>query len=531
MPKTIKELLDQYSNFGVPKLEDNLSPTQYYNTAHNVIVDSAEPYDENDYQEAEPATPVDGGFENSDESRRQQSIANTGSGIPVGPEGGVRAGQAGGSAPTTTAIDKETDEETPEKALTKYEQYSAILKKLQDTETANAKNLNYARGGGQIAQAIAYGYGAKIGDGSEQLDKVEAVSQKPVKDQLALMKLAKDQQSMKSPVGFGQFMTKDGTPVVYDPLSRQLINTKTNKVVTNDEGLIPRAVDRYAVDPRSNEGFVFSPGRTNAPTANNPLSSQAFGQGQPIPSQSVSASTPQSQVIPTSQAPVQKDSAMDIQTNTPMVAKVSQDATIAKPQKIVQSPFEIKQSLNNHDRGLLEHDVDTFQKAVEEPKRIISEIDAISDSTIELAKTNPNAANTLGAQIAKILQGSRLTDNDVKLYTGRTGIVNWLGDFVKELATGHIKNAKASDIKETLAVYNAALRKSLEVRAKNYANTVKTNFDPKLAIDTDSLSKLYYNDLPVANPKVEAAKAWLAKNPTSPEAEAVRAKIQKLESQ
>jgi hypothetical protein len=171
--------------------------------------------------------------------------------------------------------------------------------------------------------------------------------------------------------------------------------------------------------------------------------------------------------------------------------------------KTAQRPYDILAALPNHTKKRVEADIDSFQKAIEEPKRIISEIGAISDSTIELAKKNPNAAKTLGAQIAKIMQGSKLTDTDVVLYTGRMGITNWLTDFVKELATGHVSESKAKDIKETLTVYNDALRKSLQARAKNYANTIKNEIDPNLNVDLDSMAKLYYDDLPMAPGKVK----------------------------
>ncbi len=425
------------------------------------------------------------------------------SGTPMGPEGGFRASQSRNAAPSISPAPVVPPANgAPIPTRPDYNEILAKLSKMRGEEKSQVSGLNMLRGGNQIAQAIASGYGGKIGDGSAQVDKLQEAAQQPAKDYKDLLKVYKNinPSARSTAIGFGQYNTIAGEPVVMLP-NNTLWNMVKNAPHDPKDGLIPRAVDRFAVDPRSGEGFVFAPGKTSAP------SQMISGQGG-APQAPVAAAAPM--------APVMANQGQA----APATADVSKSSE--------QTPFDVKQKLNNHDRTILEKDIDQAQKAFEEPKRIVSEIDAISDSTIQLARKNPNAAKTLGAQIAKIMQGSRLTDADVSLYTGRTGIANWIGDFITEASTGTISDQKAADLKQTLTVYNDALRKALKVRANQYANQVKNQFDPNLGLDTNAISKLYYvDDKPN---KLAQAKEWLKKNQNSPDAKAVQEKIMKMES-
>lgn len=60
--------------------------------------------------------------------------------------------------------------------------YENILKQLQDKRKDNNLTVNMARAGNQIAQALASGYGAKIGDGSENLNAIERSNNQEVSD-------------------------------------------------------------------------------------------------------------------------------------------------------------------------------------------------------------------------------------------------------------------------------------------------------------------------------------------------------------
>ncbi len=60
--------------------------------------------------------------------------------------------------------------------------YENILKQLQEQRKENNLTVNMARAGNQIAQAIASGYGGKIGDGSEALNAIERSNNQDVAD-------------------------------------------------------------------------------------------------------------------------------------------------------------------------------------------------------------------------------------------------------------------------------------------------------------------------------------------------------------
>lgn len=71
--------------------------------------------------------------------------------------------------PASEVVTKDKPMDPRESILSQYNE----LKKLQDNVSENKKGLNYALAGNQIAQAIAYGGGAKIGAGDEVLNQVK----------------------------------------------------------------------------------------------------------------------------------------------------------------------------------------------------------------------------------------------------------------------------------------------------------------------------------------------------------------------
>lgn len=60
--------------------------------------------------------------------------------------------------------------------------YENILKQLQSKRKDNNLIVNMARAGNQMAQALASGYGAKIGDGSENLNAIQKTNDQDVND-------------------------------------------------------------------------------------------------------------------------------------------------------------------------------------------------------------------------------------------------------------------------------------------------------------------------------------------------------------
>jgi hypothetical protein len=173
-----------------------------------------------------------------------------------------------------------------------------------------------------------------------------------------------------------------------------------------------------------------------------------------------------------------------------------------------RTPFEVKKQLVKTEKDVLNKAVDRFQNDVKDEKQTISELNSISDSTLGLARKNANAAKTLGAQIAKILQGSRLTDKDVLLYTGRAGVMNQLVDFASEAGTGTISEGKYKDIKQTLDAYTQALKRSLNDRAEDAASTVIQNFNPNLQLQTKEIKPIFFQEN-MESPKSDLVKIKL----------------------
>lgn len=73
-----------------------------------------------------------------------------------------------------------------EKLLSTYKQLSSPpkdeLSELQKNTRDSNKNLNLQRGLNQVLQGMAYGYGAKIGDGSEAIDAMVSENEKTLND-------------------------------------------------------------------------------------------------------------------------------------------------------------------------------------------------------------------------------------------------------------------------------------------------------------------------------------------------------------
>lgn len=360
------------------------------------------------------------------------------------------------------------------------------LRPSQERSNENLLGANLLRAGNKIAQGFAYGAGAKIDDGSDLANALEKQADRPTEQALQNVKFAEAEEMADPGSDISKFYreqakallqrlypNKDYTNELENMSASQLEKLPGFKNVLNPSSA---KTNRRIIELRDDDGVIRSY-NVNLDTGEKELVGErgyAYGiMKDPRTEEliSVSKSSPGARVNP-----------------------VTGPTAINKPSDQL-TPKEVKQSLPTIDRKILEKERDEFQKEVKEEKRIISEIGAISDSTIALATKNPNAAKTLGAQVAKIMQGSRLTDADVVLYTGRAGIVNKLADFASEEITGTISKDKAKDIKETLDLYNLALKKSLQQRALQAATTTSSNFSGDLNIKPETLVPIFYQEI------------------------------------
>jgi hypothetical protein len=369
-----------------------------------------------------------------------------------------------------------------EQTLNEYQDRKSKLADIQSNVRDRNSQLSMQLGANQIAQAIAAGYGGKIGDGSEAINMLQKNNESKISDYKDQIKDRSDDPNSD--------ISKTYRLVVAKSLKKKYPDLDLTKL----DNMSANELEALNKDQSSSSGRVFDKNIIDPVTKQ--IRSQLYDQSGNLikdlgeAGYSYGATTDpftgQTKLISKSDP-----NATPILQGNPNVKSI--DNSLGKEPK-KQDPYQIKQMLNPKEKEILDKDVNQFQSEIKEEKRIISEIGALSDSSLELAKKNPNAAKTLGAQIAKIMQGSRLTDSDVVLYTGQSGVLNQMQDFASEALTGTITDEKAKNIKEVLKTYNLAQRNALNNRAKQAAEISKQNFNPDLNIDNDAMAKLYYID-------------------------------------
>lgn len=376
------------------------------------------------------------------------------------------------------------------------------LKGAQDSYGQDLSNLAMLQGANQIAQGFARGFGANIDDGSKGIEALKAASKEKVDAVGRKLNTASDTMKAQN-----QLMTLEEEEKMSDPNSdiSKLYREQAYALLKrmNPNSPLMGKLDDMSASQLEKLGFkgLGEQGKSDnryvtIQDEDGTIRSKVINMatGETVKDLGLAGYAYGTMINPRTKEPVRLSKSDPRQAASAITGTAGstpvQQPVSDQPQK--RNPYEIKNSLNVYDRDILDKDVSEFQKEIKDEKRIISEIGAISDSTVNLAKKNPNAAKTLGAQVAKIMQGSRLTDADVRLYTGREGVLNKLEDFATEALTGTISDAKAKDITQVLNYYNDALRKSLENRANQAAAITVQNYDPNMGITPDEIAPLYY---------------------------------------
>lgn len=446
----LKDLLTKWSSF-TPR--DELQEDEYFNAPLNTTLNKNENYSAEDFVPAEDSNPIE-----EDSVPLEQPVVGRTAAAKYFQNSGIGSmPQEMNQIPTQVTQPQESN----------YEKYVKILKQLQGDETDRVNNINLIRGSNQIAQAVASGYGAKIGDGQSQLNKLQEAAEKPIKDYQMLLRVIKENQvGAKSPIGFGQFTNKAGEPISMLPDGR-IWNNVQNRPHDPTEGVIPRAVDRVVYDADGTP-VTYSPGRDND------MSMFQKGRGLTKPTQ------PQGQtgmVLPNQQS-------SEVATG---------DSTAVGGAAAPKNPFEVKQLLSKRDRDVLDKDVDQFQTEVKDALRVKTEL-ANLDPLLKEAKVNPAASKAIGGLIAQLFQGGKLSDSDVGLYVGRYGVVNWLKDTYSKLVNGTHTPEMLDQVKQYIDLYAEAMDKSIPQRAKVKAQTMVERFDPSLGISPEVVQQLYFSD-------------------------------------
>lgn len=103
---------------------------------------------------------------------------------------GAYKAQEASRMPTTeeSGLTLESNPETTETQKPSMQEQLSLLekyKKLTENRQLADRNLNLLQGGNQIAQAIASGYGGRIGDGSETVNQLRKSAELPIQDFLS----------------------------------------------------------------------------------------------------------------------------------------------------------------------------------------------------------------------------------------------------------------------------------------------------------------------------------------------------------
>lgn len=375
------------------------------------------------------------------------------------------------------------------------------LKPAQQNYQNDLNNYAMLQGANQIAQGFARGYGADIGDGSKSIDALRAASKEGVDSVGRQISGAQDAMKASKAV-----MDYEEAGKMNDPASdvSKLYREQAYSVLKKlnpESPLIGQLDNMSAAQLQKLPGFksMFGGDRPNTRyvTTQEPdgtVRSKLIDMtnGETIKDLGLAGYAYGTMIDPRTKEVMRLSKSDPTQGPSLVTGPSNVRTTDASGQVKDRNPYEVKSALNSYERDQLDKDVSEFQKEIKDEKRIISEIGAISDSTVELAKKNPNAAKTLGAQIAKIMQGSRLTDADVVLYTGQSGILNQMEDFVNDAVLGKISDDKANNIRGVLSAYNAALRKSLDNRARQAATINLQNYNPELGLKASEVAPLYY---------------------------------------
>lgn len=149
----------------------------------------------------------------------------------------------------------------------------------------------------------------------------------------------------------------------------------------------------------------------------------------------------------------------------------------ATPDRIEEQTKTFYESLDTpKKREALKQARESFNKESKDTRNSIESIEEVSDNMVKESIGNPITQSQLGATVARIFENGRLTDEDVKRYTTRSGVLNWVEDTLQKAATGTITQNKARQIKEALNTYNDIAKESLKNKANFYTGQLSQDY-------------------------------------------------------
>jgi hypothetical protein len=152
------------------------------------------------------------------------------------------------SLPEEEPVSTEEVSEPTAVAPNQMQDYLSELKRLQDTEQSNLRNIGLFQAADKISRSMAAGYGGKVE--AADTDILKEMATKPVKNYMDL--LAKYKEKTGASKGFQQtdYMTETGEPLTFNPVENKFTNVLTGKphtgqvirnyvkTITDEEGRI-----------------------------------------------------------------------------------------------------------------------------------------------------------------------------------------------------------------------------------------------------------------------------------------------------
>lgn len=215
--------------------------------------------------------------------------------------------------------------------------------------------------------------------------------------------------------------------------------------------------------------------------------------GSIVPTGRTPAYAPAIQVNPKTQEPefVQKTGGT---SPTPVFEKSEPKKDETKTDKdkpVIADPRDVYNSLNKAERNVVADTKKTFDNLTKESQLAISKVDSIAKKATD-ATTNPIAAAQLGAETAGIFENGRLTDEDVKRYTRRRGILDKFTDALRTAQSGTITPEKAELIQETLTNYMKYKRQEMNRVAADASKNIYNKVRSELSYDPEDYTPLIY---------------------------------------
>lgn len=377
------------------------------------------------------------------------------------------------------------------------DQQSRYIKLLEEYNNKNS-NLGMLQGSNQIAQAIASGYGGKIGDGSDSVKMLQGMNKEPLKqlqdeDNSALVDANSDvskmyrqqayallkkinpeknydgklenmsaSQLMKLPglknafdnkganakgMGFGQFVNTRGEPIVMLP-DNTLFNTVSQQPHSPKDGVVrpigytdPLTGQRGYMGPGSFTQF----GNAAGGSSGNQYRDEATGSG---PS-----------------------------------------AKQARPKTF--GDYRTSGLIPPKDFEMVSKDKEGFEQQNAPKMGIISGLDSVETLANE-AITNPNAAASLGGIIGSLFEPGKLTDEDALRYVREKGYWNSAQNWISEAGSGTLRPETAANIIKTAKAYRAELDNIVRKNAVNYASRTQSGLLSGRDVDPAVLADFYY---------------------------------------